>query len=337
MKTIWLFRSDIKNLEYYHQYKTLVEFEKGCHDFYLLMLLWCLKNNHFDEVIIWRLTKDKKDDIVFDINGKKFIQRWVKNLSETFNYPSPEVSFFRGGFQVYDEVVKQKPKHYGFKLYLGAGQRVFPKYGGKYDKILLEDKSDINNNFKCGLFYKTASPAIFHPNDKKIKYDICWPCNFTQIRHKGQEFFISNISKSEFLKSLKIVHVGNKPEVGKQLCNKYGVTNIKFMGWLERPMLNDLLNQSKIGINLSNKVDGCPRISTEILMTGTPMVLRKQTRLLDYYKQHGVAIFNDDNLWTVVRHMLIHYNFYKQEILEAIKNELSFDTICELNIKEWKK
>jgi len=337
VRTIWLFRSDLRILEYYHQYLTLEEFEEKCHDFYLLMLIWYLRNNYFDEAIVWRLSKNKKNDIIFNIDGKKFIQRWVQDLSETFSYSSPEISFFRGGFQIYDQVTKKKPKHFNLKLYLGAGQRTFPRYGGRYDKIMLEDKSDFNPNFVCGSFYKTANPSIFHPVDKKLKYDICWPCNFSQIRYKGQEFFISSISKSKFLSSLRIVHVGNKPEVGQLLCKKYGVNNIEFKGWLERPEMNDLLNQSKLGINLSNRIDGCPRISTEILMSGTPMILRDQTRLLDYYKQKGVVIFDDNNLEEIVKHALIHHKYYKQEVLEAIKNELSFDTICELNIKEWKK
>lgn len=337
MKRIWLFRSDITNLEYYHKYLTLEEFQNKCHDFYLMMLIWYLKNDYFDEAIVWRLTKNKKDDIIFDINGKKFIQRWVQNLSETFKYQSPDISFFRGGFKIYDDVTKKKPNHYGIKLYLGAGKRVYPQYGGIYDKILLEDKGDRNPKFSSNLFYKTASPAIFHPLKKKIKYDICWPCNFTQIRYKGQEFFISKIAQSNFLRSLKIVHAGNKPEAGKKLCKKYNVNNIDFRGWLERPALNNLLNKSKFGINLSNRVDGCPRISTEILMAGTPMLLRNKTRLLDYYKQKGVVLFDDTNLEGMIQHAMKHHLSYKEQTLEAINNELSFGAMCKLNIKEWKK
>ena len=52
MKTFWLFRSNIRNLEYYHQYTNLDEFEKNCHDFYMLLPIWLLRNNYFDEVML---------------------------------------------------------------------------------------------------------------------------------------------------------------------------------------------------------------------------------------------------------------------------------------------
>ena len=87
---------------------------------------------------------------------------------------------------------------------------------------------------------------------------------------------------------------------------------------------------------MSNKIDGCPRISTEILISGTQFLLREQTRILNYYKHKGVIIVYDNNLG-LIRNPLIHRNHYKQEVMEAIKNELSFESICKLNIQEWKK
>ena len=44
------------------------------------------------------------------------------------------------------------------------------------------------------------------------------------------EFFVQEISKSKFLKSLRIVHLGNEPDAGKKLTKKYGVSNIEFVG-----------------------------------------------------------------------------------------------------------
>lgn len=335
MKSFWLFRSDIKGLEYYHKYKNINDFLNGCHDFYLLQGLEFLRKNHFDEVIIWRVTKTPRDDIIFEVNGKKFIQRWVNHLSETLKYPKPHVSFWRGGFQIYDHVTKMNPKHFGLKLYLGAGRRIIPQYGGKYDILLMEDKRDFQKGKNCIPFYKTASPIIFHPVIKEKEYDICWPCNFTQIRYKGQELFIKIISKNPFLKNLKIVHVGNKPQMGMKLCKKYGVDNIEFRGLVDRPLLNNLLNRSKFGLNMSNLQDGCPRVSTEILMSGTPLIVRDTVRLLPYFKRKGVVEVNENNVAKKIRENYNNHEVLRNSLIDAIETHLSFEKICEKNINLW--
>ena len=131
--------------------------------------------------------------------------------------------------------------------------------------------------------------------------DILWPNNLSQIRYKGAEYFIDKISKSKFLKSLNIVHAGNNPKLLNKIKNNYGVTNIKSAGLISRPVLNKLLNQSKFGLVTSNRTDGCPRISTEILCSGTPLLIRDKTRLLKYYKQRGVIEFNDNNVEKVIK------------------------------------
>jgi len=338
MRRFWLFRSNLIPLEYYHEFKDLDTFEKNCHDYYMLLPLWLLQNNFFDEVTIWRLTKNPKEDIIFDVNGKKYIQKWVTNFNKTFDYPSPDISYWRGGFQEYDQVTKIKPNHFGLKLYLGAGRRQFPQYGGNYDACLMEDERDFNINYKCVPFYKTASPHIFHPIvGCGKKWDICWPSNFTQIRYKGQEFFMKLISENKELQKLSIIHCGNKPEVGKKMAKKYGLKNIEFLGLVTRPTLNIILNSSKFGLNLSNIRDGCPRVSTEVLMSGTPLILRTQTRLLNLYKKNGVVIVDETGIVKNIKKAIKEVSDYKRQVDWAIKNEISFDKICQKNINLWQK
>jgi len=337
MRRFWLFRSNLIPLEYYHDFKDLETFEKNCHDYYMLLPLWLLKENYVDEVTIWRLTNKPKEDIIFDVNGKQYIQKWVTDFNKTFDYPSPDISFWRGGFKEYDQVTKIKPKHFGLKLYLGAGRRQYSQFGGKYDVYLMEDKRDFNEKLKCIPFFKTASPHIFYPQDLLINWDICWPCNFTQIKYKGQKLFISEIAKSPYLKSLKIVHCGNKPEVGKQLCKRFGVTNIEFMGSVDRSHLNTVLNVSSFGLNLSNIQDGCPRVSTEVLMSGTPLILKEETRLLDSYKKNGVVMVNEKNLAKKIKAAMQEKEELKRQVKWAIKNTISFDEINKKNINSWKK
>jgi len=337
MRIFWEFRSNIRALEYYHEYKNLKKFKENCHDYYMLFPLWMLENSYFDEVIIWRLTENPKKDIIFNVNGKKYIQRWVTNFRETFKYPLPDISFFRGGFYEYDEVTKVNPKHFGKKIYLGAGRRIFSQWQGKYDAYLIEDERDYLKNANCIPFYKTASPNIFRPLDLEKKWDICWPCNFTQIKYKGQKFFIDLISKNPELQNLKIIHCGNKPEVGQAMCRKAGVTNIKFYGLTGRGLLNKILNQSRLGLNLSNMTDGCPRVSTEVLMSGTPLIIRDTVRLLDHFKSAGVVGVTKDNITNKITWAIEHYAPLKFELLDSIRGDLSFDFINQKNIELWKK
>jgi glycosyltransferase involved in cell wall biosynthesis len=222
-------------------------------------------------------------------------------------------------------------------LYLGAGHRIVPQWGGKYDVVLMEDRRDFRSGFVCHPFYKTASSNIFHPIEIKKDYDICWPCNFTQIRQKGQEDFIRIVSNDEFLKSLKIAHCGNKKNVAGRMCKKFGVENIEFHGELNRVELNKLLNRSKFGLNNSNRIDGCPRVSTEILMSGQPLLIRNETRLLPYFKRRGVVEYALGNMGKKIKGALDNYDNIQADLHKAISNELSFDSVTKKNVELWKE
>ena len=114
------------------------------------------------------------------------------------------------------------------------------------------------------------------------------------------------------------------------------MTNIKFLGSLLRPEINNVLNQSKFGLVSSNKLDGCPRVITEILTSGTPLFIRDQTRVLDYYKVYGAMEFNDENFGHKIIEGFDNYNCLKKELLNNLDN-FSMDKICELNLNLWKK
>jgi len=338
MRSFYMFRSDIFALEYYHEYKDLKTFEKKCHDYYLLLPLWLLKNDLFDEVIIWRITKTNHPDIIFDVNGKRFIQRWVHNLNQTYDYPKPEVSFFRGGFQIYDEITKENPKHLGIKLYLGAGRRLTSQWGGNYDAYLMEDERDLPKAKNSIPFYKTASPEIFKPLPNVMKdWHFCWPANFTQINYKGQAFFMDVIGRCRYLKNMKIVHCGNKPEVGKRMAKERGIKNIEFMGLVDREKLNEILNRSFMGINMSNQNDGCPRVSTEILMSGTPLIVRDTVRLLPFFKQKGVIECNVKNIMKKMRGGMKDKVRFRKDVLDGRENVYSFENVNRINYNMWKK
>ncbi len=339
MKSFWLFRSNLRQFESYHKFRTLEEFEKNCWDFYLIQGLWFLRNGYFDEVVIWRLKPNGLEpfSITFDINGKKYIQRFVNDFTECLKEPKPTITFWRGGFKEYDKITS--PYNSFFKpgsLYCGTGKRITPQYGGIYDKLLMEDERDFNKKFNCIPFYKTACPSIFNRIKTEPKYDICFPANFVQKTYKGQEFFIREVSKSDYLRNLKIINIGNKPKVGKNMCKKYGVTNIEFGGPKTRFEVNSIFNDSKFGIVCSNRTDGCPRVITEIMSTGTPIFIRDMTRVLKHYKGAGTIPFKDNEIAKKIEDGFKHYEKFKQLAIENL-DRISLGTVCEKNYKLWTK
>jgi len=347
MKSFWLFRTNLRQLEYYHSIRDLETFKKECHDFYLLMGIWFLENNIVDEVVVWRLqSKVKVKDIVFEVSGKKFVQKFVDDFSVCLSFPKPFVVLWRGGFEEYDNLTLKNPEFFSPRsFYLAAGRRTFPLYGGKYDRILIETDSDLQKG--TWPFYKTANSEIFRPLNLQKKYDICWICNFSQTKFKGQDFFIpeiskskflkglSEISKSKFLKGLSICHIGNNPEVGIKMCSKNKISNIQFVGHLTRSRINEILNESKFGLVTSNSNDGCPRVITEVMMSGTPLLIRSQTKILNYYKRFGVVVFDDNEIEEKFEKAFKIIDLLKSETKINVSNLLTMKTICEKNLELW--
>jgi hypothetical protein len=303
------------------------------------MCIPLLEHDIFDEVVIWRLTTIDRPEIVFQVGKAKFFrQKWVKSFEEAFNYHAPTVCFFRGGFQNYCQITKSNPDFFGLKLYLGASFRTTPQYGGIYDKILVESNEHLLSIPNTIPFYKSCNPNIFKPltPNKNPEFDLCWVSNNTQAKIKGQDFFIDTISKNKYMRKLKIIHIGNKPEIGIEMCKAKGVDNIKFLGYMSRQSINEYLNKSKFGIITSNERDGSPRVSTEVLCSGTPLLLRSSTKLLDYYKENDCVIdFKDDDLINKIRE-IEYWRTYTDNVIQRIENEdFSIETICQKNIELW--
>lgn len=346
MKTLYLFRSNLRHLEYYHKYDNLKEFEKNCHDFYLLFPLELLKMGKFDKAIIWRLINKPKDDIVFKFKndlGKKvlFVQKFCyKSFNEAFALPRPDVTIFRGGFKEYDDVVNHISGFFGKTFYLGASRRLLPSYGGMYDVILYESELDlpkkINPMIKFKRFFKTANPKIFYPINKTPEFDMVWPWKYTSDQRKGEKFFLSAIRNHPGLQKLKVYHCGNEVKKVKKLFNSYGVNNIVCDDIKHYHDMNEVINNGICGLLTSGKEDGCPRLSTEILSCGVPLLIRNKTRILNYYDGHGNIKYVDANdLYAKFNFIKENRNVIVENMKKRLSNDLSIREICLMNIKEW--
>jgi len=342
IERLWIFRSNLRIFEYYHKINNLAEFKEKCHDFYLLLGLELLRTQRVQkEVIIWRQTPPnvKPFEILFSVKSNNgsvafFRQKFVSNFSDCFLNEKPDITLFRGGFPEYDDLVKRDKEFFGLSLYLPTGIRVKPIYGGSYDEILIESLSD----FSSGVpFYKTANPEVFFHQKHSLKpkeFDLILPSNFSNSKQKGQEYFITQVvAISSFLKSLKILHAGNEPSKGTQICNKVNVTNIHFLGWQSRKTLNFLFNKSKFVVITSTKLDGCPRTLTEAMCSGTPVCVYKDTRALPYYENiPGFERFETaSDLERIIKDNEI------KEVIVDPQRKLDFSTIVEKNFSLWFK
>ena len=337
-KIFWLFRSNLPQLEPYHEYINDKErFIEECYDFYLLMSLSFLQQDFFDKVVIWRIKPKLNNNInkeySYNIGEKQFVQKFVTSFDEClFEKERPQISLFRGGFPEYDSALRKNKNAFGKSVYLGAGKRTIPN-NNLYDLVLFEDDRErYYKNFRTGLFYKTSNSNFFYPICNEDMYDILWICNFSQITQKGQEFFFSLISRSNILKSLRIFHIGNLEFRGRSLATKYKVTNVKFFGYKKRKEINKLLSFTKLAIVTSNQNDGSPRVISEILCSGTPLLIRNITRCPSKYKQlPGVFEYTEKTIEEQLRYVLTNYKKLRQQMAKLNRNELSIDNISRLN------
>jgi len=348
MKTLYLFRSNLRHLEYYHHYKTYEEFVNKCHDFYLLFPLELLKLGKFEKVIIWRLSNKPMKDIVFKFKnnvGTKgiFIQKFChRSFDEAFALPRPDVTIFRGGFREYDMVVNKIKGFFGKTFYLGASRRLVPEFGGKYDYILYESELDLPDNFnmikgRFKRFFKTANPKIFYSkNISKPEFDIIWPWKYTSDHRKGEKFFLNGLSKHSELQKLKIYHCGNEPKKAMKLFESYGVKNIICDDIKHYHEMNDIINNGICGLMTSDKEDGCPRLSTEIMSCGVPLLIRDTTRILDYYNGDGRFNYSDiDGLYSNFLYIKKNRNIIIENMKYRLQKDLSMEKICMMNVREW--
>lgn len=224
----------------------------------------------------------------FDLRVRQFDDRFNKELSQH----NPNIIFARGGFKEYHSILKAFPK--AFKIYYGAGRRYMPIEGFTDYQLILTDSveqmQDIQRqhpHIPVSLFVKPAPDNIMNPINTKKEYDICFPANGQQYTFKGHEF------------------------VFKTTPSKYKVLNLGFKAPLKYPKNIDSIRVSrthiaqyyskcKMGIVCcSGSIDSCPRVISEMICCGLPIVVLKGVRFWeDKYINYDTGICTDKkNFW----------------------------------------
>jgi len=154
-----------------------------------------------------------------------------------------------------------------------------------------------------------------------------YPNNLSQRKVLNTNFDINKINLAEEDKKLirpfleisqeilEILGPGYFHQVYRRsFWDELNINNIEFIGELKRTKINKVLNKSKFGIVASNRQDGCPRVITEILTSGTPLFIKSETRLLDYYKNHGVIKFDNNNFVDKIKKGFQDYKELKKDL-----------------------
>jgi hypothetical protein len=71
------------------------------------------------------------------------------------------------------------------------------------------------------------------------------------------------------------------------------------------------------------------------MMSGTPLLLRKSARLLNFYKKSGVIIFDDKSLKLKIQHGMFKYDAYKEQATENVQQKITMDKVCNMNLHIW--
>ncbi len=196
-----------------------------------------------------------------------FVERWVPDFAKSTVSFTPDVIFARGGFKQYDTILKRYPK--AFKIYYGAGKRIYPKdMFNRYNLILNDTPRQVAKTRKTypkirtELFIKPAAENIFKPGTVPKKYNVIFVANNHPKGIKGHAFALP------LLHNIKAVQVGISSEKHQR---KF--PTVHFTGWIPRKKVPRFYSQSKVAIICVDSTDSCPRVIPEALACNCPILL----------------------------------------------------------------
>lgn len=249
-------------------------------------------SRHTDRTELWYYgagSKTKKKHVT-----DKMVERWV-NFSKLPNF-KPDVIIARGGFPEYVPVCNKFPK--SKKVYYGAGIRFKPD-AGKWDIILVDSKKQQKKIPKAKLFIKPAADNIFRPQAVRKKFDICFIANATQKEIKRHKLAFNSIAGTD----LSMLHLGLKDATIKKYARK---SQVHFGGWHRRHELPSMICQCRIGLVCSTSYDSCPRVLSEYLACGLPVVATDNMNFWHdkYVNEHTGLLTDDSELTDSIRKLL---------------------------------
>ena len=236
-----------------------------------------------------------------------FVERWVPDYGTYKSKFNPNVIFCRGGFSQCDPVLKKFPQ--AFKIYYGAGNRIYPQSEFKsYNLFLVDTPSQMSKvksqtSHRVELLIKSAAENIFYPRQQKKEYDVIFSSNEHKKGIKGHGFILPS-----FPEDLKMIQVGI---VSKKTRAAY--KNIHFTSWIPRKNIPDLYAKAKIAVVCCTNRDSCPRVIPESLACNCPLLILDSVNVWrgKYINEKTGQIASEANFYEVMREMLESYREYE--------------------------
>lgn len=212
---------------------------------------------------------------------------WVPNLKDYNN--KPDLIFARGGFPEYDYLVH---KYITAKqIYYGAGVRTVPHKNHHYDLVIVDDLGDVSRvkgkhpKSTVWPWFKPAADNVFKPLKMAKTYNVCFPANGTQP-FKGFKYVYSSCPKD-----LSILNLGYPQKKVKIPDNVYSIR-------VPRQEMPEWYNKCRVGIVCTSDYDSHPRVISEMLACGLPVVALDRVRFRD---NHWAVKRPKDSFWQTVR------------------------------------
>jgi hypothetical protein len=235
-----------------------------------------------------------------------FTESWLPRLKKPSWIHLPEVIVARGGFKEYVPLLKCFPK--AKKVYYGANHGCIPKDGIKYDLILCDSEEQVRKCRKHGLngklFFKPAAPQ-FKPMGLDKKYDV----GFSAIWPKDKRKNVAWVHKT-IPKDLSMLQMGHACKAPKNVAVKYIAHN----------RMPRAINKCKVIIAPYTKEDSCPRIISEALACGVPVVALGTCQF--WWAMYPVDVLTKECFWKIVRERI---KGEKVSMADIYDNELSVE------------
>lgn len=225
---------------------------------------------------------DEACEIVYHDGGKyeasysdKCKVRFVKNLKKYAPPFEPDVIWTRGGFPEHYKFIARFPK--AFIVYYGAGKRFCPEKG-RVDLVLSDSEAQVQRirekGYKAALWFKAATSQFRPMPEVEKKYDVGYVAAIPEDERKNCSFVYKHCPKD-----LRVLQLGFYPKKLKVPKN-FKVKRI------HRDKMPKALNKCKVVIAPYGKDDGNPRIISEALACGVPVIASSK---LNYWTEKYVG------------------------------------------------
>jgi len=206
--------------------------------------------------------------------------------------------FARGGFDYYVPILKKCKK--AFKIYYGAGSRMFPHDGIHYDMILVDCESDGKKavekypNSKIVLWVKPCA-RHFKPVENEKKYDICFVAPNPKDKRKRVAWVYKTVPKD-----LRVLQLGNMPKIKVPKNVK-----VRRVPSLKMPAA---YSKCKMLIAPYTEDDSAPRCIFEALACDVPVVARDTVKIDWKRSPHFLVRSKKEDFWKNVKEMIAVLN-----------------------------